>query len=149
VFLELLANVGGVEEVLIGPSADRKTVNNISLVSGRQTEITAGEIVARYGVPCLLMIWEGAAYTASAVLIYPELKVYVNALSRNPYGDSGEYQLQPRSPVVEVMISQVGSLSETCDGRPDRMMVVHSSHWQGFISADLYQSRFRSNRTSP
>jgi hypothetical protein len=87
-FRILPVNISSIENALIWPSDDGKTMKHIALLpigevpSERRTQITAGEIVARYGAPCHLGIWP-PGQPATAFLIYPELKVYVNILRAN------------------------------------------------------------------
>jgi hypothetical protein len=121
----------------IWPSDDGKTVKHILLMMYNQVQITAGEIVARYGTPCLLFMTP-----TTALLIYPELIVNVDIMIGNPNVGTAKYQLQLTSPGFQLAMSPDSKFSITCSSPVDE----YTGRWQGFISPDLYLSRFRSNQ---
>jgi hypothetical protein len=145
-YRELPMNIDGVDKAFFSRSEDGKTVQHITLNHDErmlfpQTQITAGGIVARYGAPCLVLIWQVSPDSGPAILIYPELQVYVDTRILNLRTGSSEYHLLPTTPVMETWVSQSGSLGLTCDSP----MGEYMGHWHGFISSDLYVSRFRTN----
>jgi hypothetical protein len=147
-YLETPINIGGVNNVLIWPSDNAKTVRHIGLQPDSkvrnftQANVTVSEIVARYGAPCLLVLGQVSGQIVQMRLIYPELNVAVDIYIGNPYQEPTKRQIQLTSPVSHLWISRDGANDLLCDSPLNEFR----GRWKGFISANLYLARFRSNR---
>jgi hypothetical protein len=132
------------------PTGDGKRVWYIALMPDMDAmpalrmKVTAGEIVAHFGTPCLLFLRQVGSETYSMILIYRELQVYADVMIGNPYSGPVRRQLNPTSPVTKLWMISTSTTDLTCDSPLNEV----TGRWHGFLSADLYLARFRADRAA-
>jgi hypothetical protein len=132
IYLQVPIERKGVQAITMSALRDEKLINGISMIYSTDGlyPFTAGEVIARFGPPCRLVLQSEEDKAQTAVLIYPSLKVFVTIY---PYRQH-DYRLLLNSPIDLFMIeTQLDDICKTTD------TIIHP--WQGFRASRIYELR--------
>ena len=139
-YLQVASNLDAAHPILIKPSWGDKTVESISLGSGRADQplpIDAQDVITQYGAPKRVYL----DYSSGApimVIVYPMMTVRLDLRMKNS-DDANNYMLQWTSPVIQLSIVVPDVTAGYAPGTCCNQTWIDSGPWHGFIPIDLYR----------